>query len=259
MRSPYPEATLTPQLVGFLLMILAASCTTCERESQGPRDEPNLLRNPGFEEGRERWSADEKSPLWGEFQVAESPTRSGSRSVHFAVDSSADATPRPSKVFGVFQDLTVHPFPERVTGYYRVEDWQNETEGGALYLQVVVVVFGGPPTQGIIGTAKSSLSRQSNYQIRYYLAGAPEVAVTISNAKIEIRSGDPPPLKEWVRFDLPVRRDFERLWGAVPEDYEKVRFLFEARWDKKRDRGSVVKSNVYYDDLSVVPHVAATD
>ncbi len=238
---------MATRLVGFLLVILAASCEKCERSWQGPADEPNLLVNPGFEEGRKGWSADEKSPLWGEFQVAESPTRSGSQSVHLALDSSADATPRPTKVFGVFQDLTVHPFPERVTGYYRVEDWQNETEGTALYLQVVVAVFGNPT------------ARPTNHQIRYYLAGAREAAVTISNAKIEIRSGDPPPLKEWVRFDLPVRRDFERLWGAVPEDYEKVRFLFEARWDKKRDRGSVVKSNVYYDDLSVVPHVAATD
>jgi hypothetical protein len=240
-------------------MIFATSCVKCERTSQGPRDEPNLLVNPGFEEGRKGWSADEKSPLWGEFQVAESPTRSGSQSVHLALDSSTDATPRPSKVFGVFQDLTVHPFPERVTGYYRVEDWQNEADGAALYLQVVVAVFGNPGTPETLGGAKSSPARPNNYQIRYYLAGAPEVAVTISNAKIEIRSGDPPPLGEWVRFDLPVRRDFERLWGAVPEDYEKVRFLFEARWDKKRDRHSVVKSNVYYDDLSVVPHNTATD
>ena len=239
-------------------MIFAASCAKCDPESQGPRDEPNLLVNPGFEEGRKGWSADEKSPLWGKFQVTDSPTRSGRHSLHLAVDSSADPVPRPTKVFGVFQDLTVHPFPERVTGHYRVEDWQNEAEGAALYLQVVVAVFANPGTQEPLGPG-SAPPKHANYQIRYYLAGSREVAVTISNAKIEIRSGDPPPLGEWVRFDLPIRRDFERLWGAVPENYDKVRFLFEARWDKKRDRASVVKSNVYYDDLSVIPHNAATD
>jgi hypothetical protein len=200
-----------------------------------------LLVNPGFEEGSRGWSRHE-SELWGDFQIAASPTRSGQGSLHLELNSAEHGSA--TKVFGAYQDITAHPFPSRVSGFYRVERWENEVEGAALYLQAVVVVMEGG----------------NNYQIRYYLAGAPERAISVSNAKVEIVSGDPPRQGAWVQFDLPIRRDFERLWGVVPSDYDTIRFLFEARWDKlRRDAEPALRATVYYDDLSVLAYDGAID
>ena len=59
---------------------------------------------------------------------------------------------------------------------------------------------------------------------------------------------EPPLLGEWIQFDLPVRRDFETLWGVVPSDYDFLRVFFEVRWDNKEE-GAVLHADVYYDDL----------
>ena len=59
-------------------------------------------------------------------------------------------------------------------------------------------------------------------------------------------------MREWVRFELPIAKDFERLWGVTPENYDLVRVLFEARWDRK-PRRTKVRADVYYDDLRVTP------
>jgi hypothetical protein len=52
----------------------------------------------------------------------------------------------------------------------------------------------------------------------------------------------------WTHFEVPLRADFERLWGVVPEGYDWLDILFEARWDHM-PRGTGVRADVYYDDL----------
>ena len=43
--------------------------------------------------------------------------------------------------------------------------------------------------------------------------------------------------------------DFQRLWGAVPQGYEKIRVLFEVRYDDKAQDEGPLEADVYYDDL----------
>jgi len=250
-----PLAKLPCAVSCLALLIFVTSCAKRGEGSGGSLDAPNLLVNPGFEEGSRGWSRHE-SELWGDFQITASPTRSGQGALR--LDLSSVEHRSPTMVFGAYQELTARPFPERVSGSYRVEHWQNEVEGAALYLQVVVVVFGDPRTPEILSPENPRPST-NNYQIRYYLAGAPERVITISNAKVEVVSGDPPRQQQWVHFDLPIRRDFERLWGVVPSDYDSVRFLFEARWDRlRRDAEPALRATVYYDDLSVFADDDAT-
>jgi hypothetical protein len=45
-----------------------------------------------------------------------------------------------------------------------------------------------------------------------------------------------------------VRQDFLDQWGAVPENFEYVRLLFEVRYDS-RTSGETPSADVYYDDL----------
>ena len=204
----------------------------------------NLLANPGFEAGREGWSYATDSEFWKDFEIVESGARTGDGAAYLRLERDGSSPPKRVEVHGVVQELRPEPFPERLGGWYRVQRWEKDSERTALYLQVVVVVMEGG----------------SNYQIRYYLAGAPERAISVSNAKVEIVSGDPPRQGAWVQFDLPIRRDFERLWGVVPSDYDSVRFLFEARWDKlRRDAEPALTATVYYDDLSVLAYDDAID
>jgi len=227
---------------------------------QGPAGE-NLLANPGFEEGRAPWTDFSEGKLWGEFEIVDSIVRSGTKALYLPVDSTRPRANHATRVFGAVQELRPQRFPKAVNGWYRVERWEKpEAPGDArpafVYLQVVVIVVGDPRASQLVypDRPESSINNYpiNNYQIRYYLAGASEPVFTMPNAKVRIVNEPEPPLREWVRFELPIAKDFERLWGVTPENYDLVRVLFEARWDRK-PRRTKVRADVYYDDLRVTP------
>jgi hypothetical protein len=56
-----------------------------------------------------------------------------------------------------------------------------------------------------------------------------------------------------VPFQANIREDFERLWGEAPEGYDKIRVLFEVRWDDKAAGDGAPQADVFYDDLYVGP------
>lgn len=214
----------------------------------------NWLVNPGFERGREGWTA-MGTRAWGAFDVVGAPVRSGQRAAHLAVDWPAEGPSRPVKVYGVVQEPAAHPFPSAISGWYRVESWERGHPATDLYLQVVVIVWGDPRAPALAGV-EDVAPDLTNYQIRYYLAGLDEPPFRLRNARYRFVTRGDPPLNQWIRFDIDVKRDFEELWGVVPEGYEYVRVLFEARWDNKPD-GSAVHADVYYDDLYLGPREAA--
>jgi hypothetical protein len=231
--------------IGWVLLValVASGCKSRNREELLREPGPprgNLLQNPGFESGREGWLWKDHSRAWIDFSVVESQVHSGERSVRFSLDHPAGGRAKATQIAGVFQDLVVHPFPERVGGYFRVDEWSNDSKTTDLYLQVVVIVWGGQQLE------------KYNHQIRYYLAGTPEPAFEADNVKIEIISPKPPPLDRWVGFDLPIAQDFKRLWGAVPSEHEAVQVFFEARWDNL-EPNTALKADVYFDDLFVEP------
>ena len=131
-------------------------------------------------------------------------------------------------------------------------DQEKEAEATDLYLQVVVIVWDDPRTAELL----PQIPNLRNYQIRTYLAGQSDIAVPIANARISMLSKQQPVRGKWVPFEIPVRDDFERAWGVVPEGYSRVSVLFEARWDNM-PKGSSVAADVYFDDLFVGP--ASTD
>ncbi len=52
-----------------------------------------------------------------------------------------------------------------------------------------------------------------------------------------------------MEFEAQVGEDFQRLWGAVPQDYESIRLLFEVRYDDKAQGEGPLEADMYYDDL----------
>jgi hypothetical protein len=207
----------------------------------------NLLVNPGFEAGREGWSYPTHSKHWKDFEIVESGARTGRRAAYLQLERDGSAPPKQVEVHGVVQELRPEPFPERLGGWYRVQRWEKDSERTALYLQLVVIVWDDPRTASIVNAEKPR-GKLRNYQIRYYLAGLEEPPFQLLNTRTEFVARGPPKLGAWTHFEVPLRADFERLWGVVPEGYDRLRILFEARWDNLPE-GAGVRADVYYDDL----------
>ena len=207
----------------------------------------NLLVNPGFEQGRKGWSYPDTSPHWGDFKITSSLARSGDQAVRLRLHHGVDDAYQSVKVFGVMQEHQPERFPDILSGWYRVEQWQKDREMTDLYLQAVVMVSGDPRTVAL--TSPNNPHRDiTNYQIRYYLAGLSKPAFRLLNARLKFIRRGMPEMGVWTYFETPIKADFEEHWGVVPERYDKLRVLFEARWDNLPS-GGTVRADVYFDDL----------
>lgn len=229
-----------PALLAALLVTLAAP--GCGAQGDPAWSGRNLLANPGFEQGRMGWSIRDQSPHWGDFRVVEEPVRSGRRAAQLRLHHGSTLPPRRVRVYGVVQELRSERLPDTVGGFYRVERWERGAEATDLYLQVVVVVW-RPESD-----APAPEARLGNRQLRYYLAGIDEPPFQLANARVQFVTRADPVLGVWQRFELPVRADFERLWGSARRRIGRIELLFEARWDNMQ-AGSAVRADVYYDDL----------
>jgi len=227
------------RLLPLALLLLPAACGgETQSAAGGPWTGRNMLANPGFEQGRVGWSYRDQSPHWGDFRVVDSPVRSGQGAAQLRLHHGPTLPRRPVKVYGVVQQLTPERVPESVGGYYRVDHWDKSSEAIDLYIQLVAVVW----LEAEAGEAPA------NQQIRYYLAGLDEPPFLLRNARVEFVAKGAPVLGEWQRFEVPLRADFQRLWGGDPQGLSKIDLLFEARWDNMPPRSSV-RADVYFDDL----------
>jgi hypothetical protein len=150
------------------------------------------------------------------------------------------------------QEISPPRFPDRIGGWYRVDRWDYESEEGGLQLQIIVAPVGDPRTRDIVQSNDPEGSEAhpelDNYQLRYQLAGPTEDPEDEGNVKTRVIGKGPPALGSWVHFDLPVKSDFEQLWGSVPANYRLLRAMFAVRWDDKPE-GAALHADVYYDDL----------
>lgn len=232
-------------IVGLGLMLVAAACggsseplqaaAPCGDGPQPPPPTDNVFANPSFEDGSGPWCF-LKPPA---FIVSEDVAHSGSTSARLPLR--ADESEEGNKIAYLVQEIKVEEFPEVLSGYYRVENWNKGTE--KQYLQFVVIVWG----------ADNAPSGFQNHQIRYLLAGIDSPPFAIANAQFVFVSREDPPVDEWIPFERNVAEDFENLWGAVPQGFEYIRVLFEVRYDDKAVGEGPLGADVYYDDLYLGP------
>jgi len=229
-RKPKPSAewrVLTPLLVG------------------------NQLRNPGFEANGEGWGKIEDSKGVG-FELVSEPVHSGKGAAHLVASWQPGSRERPVMVRNAVQEISPPRFPDRIGGWYRVDRWDYDSDEGSLQLQVIVSPIGDPRTREIVESNYDEDQEihpdLNNYQLRYQLAGPTEDPEDGGNIKNRVVDKGPPPLGTWVHFDLPIKSDFEELWGTVPANYQQLRAMFVVRWDDKPE-GAAVHADVYYDDL----------
>jgi hypothetical protein len=200
----------------------------------------NLLQNPGFEAGDEPWiSLAQESG----FAVTAERAHSGANSARLRMrDSAGEVGTDGAKVYYLVQEMSPQQLPELVCGYYFAENWVKGSPHQ--YVQFVVIAFAPANFE----------STYPNYQLRYILGGADSPPFAIDNARfVFVTRTAQPGLGQWIPFELHLREDFERLWGRIPEGFEKLRLLFEVRWDNKVAGVSPAEADVYYDDLYAGP------
>jgi hypothetical protein len=230
--STIPPSTVTP--AGTPVPTIEPRPTLTPGAYEPPAGSANVFGNPGLEEGTQYWFALHDQTVATTTTVA----HSGQASAYLNMRDPAEATG--AKVYYLVQEVAPAEFPELISGYYRVDNWNRGTL--KQYLQFVVIVF-----------APTNLGDQyPNYQIRYPLAGISEDPFPISNAFFIYLGKDEPRQGEWVYFETNIKEDFQEKWKAVPEGYSKIRVLFEVRYDDK-EPGIASEADVYYDDLYMGP------
>lgn len=211
----------------------------------------NQLRNPGFEAGTKGWGKPGRRSSIS-FEIANKPVHSGDRSARLVASWQPGDNERPVSVRSATQEISPARFPDRIAGWYRVDRWEDVPDESTLQLQILVAVFGDPRTREIVEPDDfddpSVHARLENFQLRYQLAGPTEEPEDGANIKNRVIGKGPPDLGSWVRFDLPVKLDFEQRWGVVPANYQFLRVMFAVRWDDKEE-GAALHADVYYDDL----------
>jgi hypothetical protein len=219
-------------LVAALALIAASAC--------GGGGGGNALDNGGFEDGPDPWFALTSESWVPRFGISDGVAQTGEHAAFLPMRT--DETSPETQILGVVQEVDPSTFPEEVSGWYRVENWQRAAE--KQYLQAIVIAWDADnlPNAAEFG----------NHQIRYILAGIEQPPFEIRNAHFVFAGPAEPAQGEWVRFSFPVAEDFRRLWGAVPEGYGFIRVLFEVRFDDKPAESRPV-ADVYYDDLYLGP------
>ncbi len=199
----------------------------------------NLFVNPGFEDAREPWRVLDQ-PGWQPFEVSDTVSYSGSHSASLSLADRDSAIG--TSITGAIQEVRPAAFPEFLSGYYRVDEW--EPNATFQYLQFVAVVNGGDFGDDL-----------ATHQIRFPLAGIDRAPFTLSNAQFLFLSRDAPDLGEWIYFGYPIGHAFQQKWGRVPAGFESIEFFFEVRYDGKTAEQPVSTAQVYFDDLYVGPQL----
>lgn len=205
----------------------------CQRLSTGQAG-PNLFANPSFEDDDQWFSL--KPPV---FTVSNELAHSGKSSALLQIMEPSDANG--TSIRYLVQEVKPVEFPEVVSGYYRVENWNKNTP--KQYVQFVVIVVG----------ANDMLTNFTNHQIRYILAGTEEPPFEIANGRFVFLGSEHPIIGQWLSFERNLRMDFQQLWGSIPAGYDCLRFLFEVRYDDKVSGDGRAEADVYYDDLYLGP------
>lgn len=214
-----------------------------DRATPTVEEQTNLLKNPGFEAGSQDWKWLDWSKGWSAFQLASDHAYEGKSALYLPLRSDD----RPTVVWGAVQELTLNgDIPECIEGYYYVDQWQSGE--WKQYLQFV-----------IIDLSHSLGEKMGQAQLRYIVSGAVTPPLNISNAQylfVENHRREIPVLKQWTKFSINPKEDFEKNWEYTPTKGAQLRLLFEARFDHHFKLANPALADVYFDNLYMGPKTA---
>lgn len=224
--------------IGIMAALACLACRSLPAPPPGPVAAPgpagNRFRNPSFEEGREPWFSLD-NPFWAGFVVTASQAHSGGHSALLRLRSGDGGLP--TTVQGLVAEIDADPLPRRLSGWYRVGDWQRGAP--SQFVQIVVSVRGA-----------ANLDAETPKQMAYVLTGVLDPVPEIPFRPF-IFLGDAEPRREtWVPFDVDPAADHLEHYGVIPESYDRLRIFFEARFERREAASAdPVVADVYFDDL----------
>jgi hypothetical protein len=187
----------------------------------------NALVNPGFEDGSAPWtsrSAGAPEPI----VVTGGVAHAGAQSLLLALEPSS----APGGVAGVDQLALPREFPEFVSGYYFVEQW--DADDGVPYLEFVVAPQGADPPVPAL---------------RFVLGGIEREPAELPDARVVMVSRARPAMGKWTYFSYPVRQAFLDRVGQLPGIWLGIALRLELR----HEGTSAPAARVYLDDLYMGP------
>ncbi len=135
--------------------------------------------------------------------------------------------------------MALTALPRKLSGGYRVDSWERGAR--SQYIQVVAMAF---------GASNFAELNAPSAQLSLVLAGIDTPPFPISNRRFAFTGPLEPELGRWIPFEFDLHQQFERHWGKVPADIEKLRFFAEVRFDGfVRAGGRRVRALVYFDAL----------
>lgn len=201
--------------------------------------QPNLLANGSFEQGRDPWYDFQRpdKPYWGTFEISDARAFDGHHSLLLRLDS--EDFPGAIGIAGAAQDVPLAALPHKLSGRYRVDSWERGAQ--FQYIQVVAMAF---------GASNFAELNAPSAQLAFVLAGIDRSPFRISNRRFAFAGPLEPELGRWIPFEFDLHQQFERHWGKVPAEIEKLRFFAEARFDGfARTGGRRARALVYFDAL----------
>ncbi len=186
----------------------------------------NLLLNPDFESPKDEkkpdwWSyAGRNTESWVDFSIVADKGRDNSKAARLFVDSTGRSNK--TAISGVIQEVKGDHVPEKLSGWYFIENWEKNTP--KQYLQAVVIVWRD-------AKATRAMVNAPSIQIAYTFTGVKTPPKVITNRKFVILGDETPKTGEWVHFEVKPREDFVKLWNIDPGNFEFVRVFFELRYD----------------------------
>jgi hypothetical protein len=226
-----------------ILLVMGAGLLLGEAYFRWFAPSRNLFQNPSFEEGKTDWYVRKENPGWNDFEVTSERARLGRHSARLRMTRQSD--PPPSRIWGMIQDVEIDKIPGEMSFWYRVENWQQSVR--KQYLQAVVMVHGRNilPETG-----------DDTVQLRYILCGLNEPPYAgVRNARYLMAGTlDPTMIQgKWIHFRTNLRDDFLKAWGWLPQQFEKIEFFFEVRYDEPLPPAAAVGADVYWDGFRLQP------
>ncbi len=201
----------------------------------------NILVNPGFEEGGPPWIPSTIPPSDAPpVSLSDDRPHGGDRSAELKLDAATGEGG--TRAVSSVQGTAPAEFPEFVSGFYRITDWQPRAT--FQYVYFTVTVHGGDFGNGAPA-----------HEIRFVIGAAIEPSLE-PDVQYVFLSRNPPALGRWTYFSYPVRQAFADRFQHVPARWTSVDIGIGVRLDGRDVQDAPASADVQYDDLYAGPQSA---
>ena len=194
----------------------------------------NILVNAGFEAGPEPWVASSGADFQSAPVVISDVAPHGGKHA-LELKLAGGGAEGDTQAGVVTQATNPHEFPEFVSGFYRVDDWQPRAQ--FRYLYVSVTVAGGDFPGG------------ARFHELRILVGAPTEPPLLPNLTFAFLRRDPPVLHHWTYFGFPLKTTFQSHFAYLPPHWDAIYITVGVRSDLSDASRTSGSADVVFDDL----------